>query len=178
MAEYDLAAPYRAMALNNAWANATLYGACAALDSAPIVAPRPGYFPSLARTLNHIYEVDLYYVDALEQGGLGREVFQRDDILDVAALGSAQAEVDLRLARFCSGLDKDTLSATRETERRSGAVAERVDRLLLHLFQHQIHHRGQAHVQLQHAGIDPPQLDEFYLDFDRHPSAAPYWPSG
>jgi uncharacterized damage-inducible protein DinB len=42
---------------------------------------------------------------------------------------------------------------------------------LLHLFQHQIHHRGQAHVQLQDAGIAPPQLDDFHLQFERAPSA-------
>ncbi len=39
---------------------------------------------------------------------------------------------------------------------------ERADRLLLHLFQHQIHHRGQAHAMLGGTGIAPPQLDEFF----------------
>jgi uncharacterized damage-inducible protein DinB len=34
--------------------------------------------------------------------------------------------------------------------------------LLLHLFQHQIHHRGQAHAMLSGTGIKPPQLDEFF----------------
>ena len=79
-----------------------------------------------------------------------------------------------KLARFCQALDPGALAETRKTERADGAVTERVDALLLHLFQHQIHHRGQAHVQVQHAGIAPPQLDEFYLDYDRHPTAAPY----
>jgi hypothetical protein len=40
--------------------------------------------------------------------------------------------------------------------------AERVDRLLLHLFQHQIHHRGQAHAMLSGTKVPPPQLDEFF----------------
>jgi hypothetical protein len=35
-----------------------------------------------------------------------------------------------------------------------------------------VHHRGQAHVQLQHAGIDPPQLDDFFLEYGRVPTAA------
>jgi uncharacterized damage-inducible protein DinB len=39
---------------------------------------------------------------------------------------------------------------------------ERMDRLLLHLFQHQIHHRGQAHAMLSATEIPPPQLDEFF----------------
>ena len=66
--------PYRTMALNNAWANATLYGAIAGMSAAEFAAPRPGFFPSLRETLNHIHEVDLYYVDALEAGGRGRPV--------------------------------------------------------------------------------------------------------
>jgi len=36
------------------------------------------------------------------------------------------------------------------------------DRLLLHLFQHQIHHHGQAHAMLAGTTLKPPQLDEFY----------------
>ena len=39
---------------------------------------------------------------------------------------------------------------------------ERADRLLLHLFQHQVHHRGQAHAMLSATRIAPPQLDEFF----------------
>ena len=39
---------------------------------------------------------------------------------------------------------------------------ERTDRLRMHLFQHQIHHRGQAHAKLSGTAIKPPQLDEFF----------------
>ncbi|MEM6636891.1 MAG: DinB family protein [Pseudomonadota bacterium] len=167
--------PYLTMALNNAWANTTLYGALKGMDSATFQAPRPGFFGSLERTLNHIYEVDLYYIDALEAGGLGRSVFRRDDIADPATLGAAQAEADMRLAMFCQKLTPEVLTATRATERREGHVDERVDALLLHLFQHQIHHRGQAHVQLSDAGIAPPQLDDFHLDHERAETAKAYF---
>ena len=166
--------PYLLMALNNAWANATLYAALRDMPEDVFAAPRPGFFPSLKRTLNHIYEVDLYYVDAVEAGGLGRAVYDRDDIDTPAELASAQADVDLRLAGFCRALTGEKLAEPRLTERRDSRVEERVDMLLLHLFQHQIHHRGQAHVQVQDAGIAPPQLDEFYLEFDRAPTAEAY----
>ena len=170
--------PYHTMALNNAWANATLYGAISALPEGAFTANRPGFFPSLARTLNHIYEVDLYYIDALVETGHGRAVYEREDILDPGTLARRQADSDLVLANFCRGVSTEDLTATRQTERRSGAVLERVDHLLLHLFQHQVHHRGQAHVQLQHAGGVPPQLDDFFLSFERAPSAETYWASG
>ncbi|MEO1363410.1 MAG: hypothetical protein AAFU86_06515 [Pseudomonadota bacterium] len=38
-----------------------------------------------------------------------------------------------------------------------------------------MHHRGQAHVMVQDAGIAPPQLDDFFLDYERHPAAKPYF---
>ena len=169
--------PYREMALNNAWANATLYAAMSPLSQADFTALRPGFFPSLAATMDHIYAVDLYYIDALEQGGLGRSVYDRAPVTSVAELGGLQSRADLRLARFCSALTPDILARRVRTERaHDPEVTERTDMLLLHLFQHQVHHRGQAHVQLQDAGIAPPQLDEFFLDDDRAATARRYWP--
>jgi uncharacterized damage-inducible protein DinB len=40
---------------------------------------------------------------------------------------------------------------------------DRADRTLLHLFLHQIHHRGQIHAMLSGTRVPPPQLDEFFL---------------
>ncbi len=172
----EAAHPYLCMALNNAWANARFFNALADLPPGVFAAPVPGFFPSLCRTLNHIHEVDLYYIDALEEGGEGRAVYDRDDETDPAALATAQAAADLRLANFCRRQDVGTMSAKRRCERPGGQMTEeRVDALLLHLFQHQVHHRGQAHVQLQSLGIAPPQLDEFHLDYDRHPTAEAYF---
>ncbi|WP_428927803.1 DinB family protein [Marinibacterium sp. SX1] len=167
--------PFRLMALNNAWANATLYAALTDLPDGGFTAHAPGFFGSLKETLNHIWQVDLYYIDALEEGGRGRSVYDLAEISDPAALAAAQAEADMRLARFCDALTPGMLAATRRTERRGAVVAERVDALLLHLAQHQVHHRGQAHVQLQYQGVAPPQLDEFYLEYDRAPTARAYF---
>lgn len=164
------------MALNNAWANATLYTAVSRLSADEFTAKRPGFFSSLCRTLNHIYEVDLYYVDALEAGRLGRSVYHREDIDTAGELARAQSDVDMRFATFCRGMTPERLAEPRVTERKEGATHETVAALILHLVQHQVHHRGQAHVQLSDAGVDPPQLDDFYLEFGRVPSAMAYWP--
>lgn len=167
--------PWLLMALNNAWANATLYSAVSALPPDAFAANRPGYFPSLARTLNHIYEVDLYYLDALEGGGLGRSVYERADILDPARLTKVQSEADRRFAVYCRDLVPDRLDTMCRTERKDGNVEEPVAALILHLVQHQIHHRGQAHVQLSDAGVAPPQLDDFFLEYGRALTAEDYW---
>ena len=163
------------MAQNNAWANARLHGRISDMDAVTFAAPRPGFFGSLKATLNHIHQVDLYYIDALEQGGAGRAVFAEAEHGDVTTLAAAQAETDARLIHFCTALTSETLRETRQTERRGGPVAETVGALLPHLFQHQVHHRGQAHVMVQDAGIAPPQLDDFFLEFERDPAAQAYF---
>ena len=167
--------PWLKMALNNAWANATLYGALTQLDAGDFTATRPGFFSSLSRTMNHIYEVDLFYIDALREGGLGRSVYDREDVTDRVQLGALQADSDMQFAMFCKALTPERLGASVATERKDITVHENVAALILHLVQHQVHHRGQAHVQLSDAGITPPQLDDFYLEFGRVPSAASYW---
>ena len=166
---------YLKLALNNAWSNATLHAAVRPLDQAAFSARRPGFFPSLAETLGHILEVDLYYLDALEEGGEGLSVFDRSPPRRAADLAEAQAEADNLLVSLCRNLTADRLDRVLSLERPAGLVRETASDLLLHLFQHQIHHRGQAHVQLQDAGIAPPQLDEFFLAHDRAPTARAYW---
>lgn len=165
--------PFIQMALNNAYANRTLYSALLDMDQTEFTAPRPGFFPSLSRTLNHIYEVDLFYIDALEEGGLGRSVYNRADIEDVKTLARAQADTDLRLAVFC-GSDPDLTKLVR-VERKELMTEEKIGALLPHLLQHQVHHRGQAHVQISDAGLAPPQLDDFFLEHDRAPIAKEYF---
>jgi uncharacterized damage-inducible protein DinB len=165
------------MAQNNAWANRVLFNACRALSDEQVWAARTGFFGSIGKTLNHIYEVDLYYLDALEVGGVGRAVYNRDDIHDMSELHAVQLVVDGRLIQFCKDLAEATLTEMRETERVGEVVEERVDCLLLHLIQHDVHHRGQVHAMLSDAGVVPPQLDDFYLEFGRVEMAKGYWES-
>lgn len=155
--------PYRAMAYNNAWANHRLLTACAGLTPDAFAAPRTGFFPSLRATLNHILIIDRFYVDAMEGGRLGPAAWaDREPCATVAALHRAQAEIDQRLLRVVCALDEAGLSRTVNVHRGSPIQRERMDRLLLHLCQHQIHHRGQAHGMLSGTAVPPPQLDEFY----------------
>jgi uncharacterized damage-inducible protein DinB len=151
------------MAHNNAWANLRLITACQALSDEAFQAPRTGFFPSLARTLNHILVVDHFYVDALEGGWLGRAAFDDEMPCATAAdLLAAQRAVDDRLITVCDALTPASLETDVRINRGARVQVERRDRLLLHLFQHQIHHRGQAHAMLSATDVKPPQLDEFF----------------
>lgn len=167
--------PFLRMAQNNAWANATLYAALADLSDAEFAAPRPGFFPSLKATLNHIWQVDLYYLAALEGGGQGPRALDAPEVPSVAPLAALQAGADARLIAFCQRLTPALLDAPRVTHRPGGPVTERVGPILLHLFQHQVHHRGQAHTMIGDAGLAPPQLDDFHLEYGRAPAARAYF---
>jgi uncharacterized damage-inducible protein DinB len=156
---------YRAMAHNNAWANHRLLTACAGLSPEEFVAKRTGFFPSLRATLNHILIIDHFYVDAMEGGTLGPAAWANLEPCDtVAALRDAQAAVDRRLLAVAEGLGGAGLKRIVAVHRGTSVQHERMDRLLLHLFQHQIHHRGQAHAMLSATALRPPQLDEFFSE--------------
>jgi uncharacterized damage-inducible protein DinB len=155
----------RSMAYNNAWANHRLHAACAPLTQAQFEAERTGFFPSLQATLNHILIVDHFYVDALEGGTLGPAAWANQiPCPTLPELQEAQAAVDRRLIAWCDSLDEAGADSTVQVHRGSRVQRERADRLLLHLFQHQVHHRGQAHGMLSGAGVKPPQLDEFFSE--------------
>lgn len=155
---------FRAFAYNNAWANHRLLTACGSLSPEAFAAPRTGFFPSLAATLNHILVIDWFYVDALEGGMLGPKAWENQvPYPALADLTREQAAVDRRLITVCEALTDEALNGEVRVNRITRVQVERADRLLMHLFQHQIHHRGQAHAMLAGTAVKPPQLDEFFL---------------
>ena len=166
----NLAQHVTAEAYNNAWANHRLHKACCELTREEFAAARTSFFPSIKSTLNHILTVDWYYLEALERSreGLpphdnpGRHYEPEEPFDDCAALAGAQREADRRLIAYCEALEDSQLDDVVLIPRRIGVVRERVRRLLAHVFEHQVHHRGQAHAMLAGTRVKPPQLDEFF----------------
>jgi uncharacterized damage-inducible protein DinB len=156
------------MARNNAWSNHRVLAACAELSQEEFEARRVSFFPSLQLTLNHLLLVDWYYLDGLEQGGRGLTVFESHlPFPRLADLAAAQAATDAHLVRYCDGLSEDTIERVVGLDRgEHGLTREAVRAVLSHLFIHQIHHRGQAHAVLSGTRVKPPQLDEFFLEWD------------
>jgi uncharacterized damage-inducible protein DinB len=160
----------QAMARNNAWANFRLLNACAQLTEEGYRARRTSFFPSIHLTMNHILVVDWYYLDALDNGGRRwRDIYALDDAPcpTFADVRREQTATDRRLIAYCDNLSPTQLDDV-VTLHRPGDLEypEHIQDVLAHLFQHDIHHRGQVHAMLAGTEVAPPQLDEFFLEQD------------
>jgi uncharacterized damage-inducible protein DinB len=165
----QLAGYLRIQARANALANHRLGRTIAALPAADWTAPRTGFFPSLSGTLNHVLAVDLYYIAALHRDPDPRAAYVGfRPCAEVAAWRAQQRAGDERLIALCDALDGAAIDAVVELPRRDHVQRERAGHVLAHLFNHQVHHRGQAHAMLSATAAPPPQLDEFLM-----PSEAP-----
>jgi uncharacterized damage-inducible protein DinB len=165
----DLPTCLRAQAYNNAWSNHRLLRACARLAPGELGAPATGFFGSIARTLNHILTVDWFYVSALEGDGIGPRAFEPPFPFErLEDLDREQRAVDRRLIAVCRELTAGDLDREVRMPRKDHVQHDTVGRTLLHLFQHQIHHRGQAHAMMSATSVAPPQLDEFFMAGEAH----------
>jgi uncharacterized damage-inducible protein DinB len=165
----DLTQYLRIQAHANRLSGHRLHAAMAPLSREQFHAPRTSFFPSLAETLNHILMVDLYYVGALHGDPDLRAAidgFAPSDELGV--LAARQAASDARLVAFCDALDAAALDREVQMPRDTYIQRDRVGHVLAHLFNHQTHHRGQAHAMLSSTSIKPPQLDEFMMPSEAH----------
>jgi uncharacterized damage-inducible protein DinB len=172
----SLAHHFATEAYNNAWANHRLLKACAQLSQEEFVARRTSFFPSIKATLNHILTVDWYYLEIFERSLAGlppsenpNRHFEPEEPFDTCAgISREQHAADRRLIALCESVTDDRMDATVTMPRRAGPVHDRLRRILAHLFQHDIHHRGQAHAMLAGTSVKPPQLDEFFCTGEAH----------
>ncbi|HUP98491.1 MAG TPA: DinB family protein [Usitatibacter sp.] len=176
MAPHSLAHHFLTEAYQNAWANHRLLRACCELTPEEFKATRTSFFPSIKATLNHILTVDWLYLEFFERSlaGLpphpdpGRHFQPEEPFDDCAALSREQHATDKRLIDLCAGLTDAHMDAEVLLPRRTGLERDRMRRILAHLFEHQVHHRGQVHAMLAGTRAKPPQLDEFFCTNEAH----------
>jgi len=153
----------------NAWANTRLYDAVASLPDVDYRADRGAFFRSLHGTLNHLLTTDRVWLHRFT--GEGQPPTRLDAILfdDFASLREARVAEDARIVRYADGLDDSRLAGTVTYRRVSTpeVQTEALAPLLAHWFNHQTHHRGQAHAILTGLGHRDVELDLLFYQRER-----------
>jgi uncharacterized damage-inducible protein DinB len=159
----------RAQVRANRLANRRLHAAMAELTAEQFQAPRTGFFPSLSATLNHILWVDEYYLGCLlGEPGVRERCLAMSDHATLPSLVSAQADADQRFIGILEACEHADLDRIVEMPRADHVQREAFGRVVAHLLNHQVHHRGQAHAMLSATAVAPPQLDEFLMASEAH----------
>jgi uncharacterized damage-inducible protein DinB len=141
---------YQMFAGYNAWCNERLYEAAAAVSDADYRADRGVFFKSLHGTLNHLLVGDRIWMKRFT--GVGEQPPSLDAILhdDFVALRAARRSQDVLINRYIENLDDQALAGT--IRYRSLTNPQNIEQPLApaldHFFNHQTHHRGQAHAVL------------------------------
>lgn len=145
------------MADYNRWANARLYEAAASLSEEQFRRPVGVYFKTLLGTLNHLLVADRIWMHRLDRTGTRPEKLNAIVFEDLTALRAAREVEDQRIVRYIEERSDADFEVVWEYRTLSGALQQqRIRDILAHLFNHQTHHRGQAHAALTLLGIPEP----------------------
>lgn len=159
------------MAGYNAWQNGLVYGAAGTLDETARRAERGAFFGSIHGTLCHLLWGDQLWLHRFA----GTPPPAVRDIGGSVALCATWDELCAERRRFdgvirdwAAGLDPAWLEG--ELCWHSGAIGREVTRpralLVVHLFNHQTHHRGQVHAMLTAAGANTGPTDLAFMPDD------------
>lgn len=144
----------------NRWANDRIYTAAAAVSDEEFRSDAGVFFKSLMGTLNHILVADRIWMKRFT--GEGDAPTALDAILhqDLGPLRLAREAEDERIMAWVASLNPPSFSGRftyMTTDMRT--VSQRLAPALAHFFNHQTHHRGQAHAVLTALGQPSPVLD-------------------
>ncbi len=155
------------MANYNQWMNRKLYDAALTLTDAELAMDRQAFFGSILGTLNHLVLGDTVWLKRFAQHPAGFSALVPMQAVATPAELKQLAFADIReLATYRTWLDQlivDWSHTVQETDldhrlhysNMRGVTADKdFFSLLIHFFNHQTHHRGQATTLLTQAGLD------------------------
>jgi uncharacterized damage-inducible protein DinB len=160
---------FQMCAAYNRWANARVYEAAAELNDAEFTRDTGAFFGSMMGTLNHILVADRIWMKRFTSEGEAPSSLDAIVHPNLAPLRVAREAEDQRIAGWIERLDEAALAGrfTYITVTDMRTVSQRLAPALAHFFNHQTHHRGQAHMILTSLGRPSVQLDMIY--FQRTP---------
>ncbi|NTS30007.1 damage-inducible protein DinB [Phyllobacterium sp. BT25] len=165
---------FRMFAAYNRWANERLYAVAAELDDEEYRRDMRAFFASMHGTLNHLLVTDriwLFRFTGEGEAPKGLDAILFDTFED---LRIARVKEDARIIDWVSSLDAAAIGGrfTYTTVSDMRTISQRLAPALAHLFNHQTHHRGQAHAILTALGKTAPSFD--LIQFQRTEEGRPY----
>jgi uncharacterized damage-inducible protein DinB len=157
----------RLMASYNEWMNARLYAAAATLPPAALALDRRAFFGSILGTLNHLVNGDIVWLQRFAaHPALHSALAEVAALPAPASLGEPRAatlaelaglrrRLDVAIVALADAVVEPDLDVVLRYANTKGIVAEKnFFSLLMHFFNHQTHHRGQASTLLSQEGVD------------------------
>ena len=158
------------MARYNAWQNKQMMAAMAGMTEDALRAERGAFFGGILATANHILWGDGMWM-ARFQGMEPPPVSMAGSTslhLTFAAWSAARFRMDGRILLWAEKMQ--ALDLIGDLTWHSGVMGRQVTRpkgaLIVHMFNHQTHHRGQIHAMLTAAGVAAPVSDLFFMPED------------
>ena len=155
------------MAAYNTWMNDKVYAAAARLGDGEATRERGAFFGSIFGTLGHLVVADTIWLKRFAQLPARHAALRPLDAEpmptrldahpypDLAALAARRRELDAMIEAWAAALGEDELSGVlRYANTRGQPFVRPLFVLLMHFFNHQTHHRGQASTLLTQAGED------------------------
>jgi uncharacterized damage-inducible protein DinB len=167
------------MARYNAWANLRLYKMAGALPEELYRREVGVYFKSLHGTLNHLLVTDRIWMRRLTGEGSHPNKLNAIAFDDFASLQAARTSEDLRIVNYTENLQEADIEKELDYTTLNGTPQRQpICEILAHWFNHQTHHRGQAHAILTLVGVtEPDPLDLLVMQRRASRSAAQKMPS-
>lgn len=158
------------MARYNAWQNKQLNAAMAGLTAAALQQDRGAFFGSILGTANHILWADMMWM-ARFQGQTPPDVPITDSpalMPTLATWSAARFRMDGRILLWAEKLQALDLvgSLTWYSGLSQANETRPIAALVMHMFNHQTHHRGQIHAMLTACGAAAPVSDLFFMPQD------------
>ena len=144
----------RTMAHYNQWFNERLYACCASLPEEELRKDRGAFFKSIFLTLSHLADADERFLAAWSGHPIQSE--QERTFASFAALQAARAELDARITAWAANVAPAWLAEQRTFASQVDGAPRTVQRaaFVVHMFNHQTHHRGQVTTLLTQLGLD------------------------
>ena len=138
----------------NRWANERLYEAAAKLPDTDFRADKGAFFGSLHGTMNHLLVADRIWLRRFTEAGPEHARLNEIAYDALPDLQAARMAEDERIIAYVESLTDADLAGTFTYRRASDNTKHTQPRWsgLAHFFNHQTHHRGQAHALLTIAG--------------------------